>query len=446
MAQNLERPDGHLVHDRSVALHEAACGVLPGGVSSNFRLNGTPVPLTFSGGAGACLFDVDGNTYIDYAMGMGATILGHAPAVVTEAVARSLKGGQLFAGQHEGESMLAERLRGRFPSMQRIRFGQTGSEVVQAALRLARAHTGRRRIIKFEGHYHGWFDSTLVSVAPPVSDPGPEGDLQAYPGSEGQVLPDPRDITVLRWNEATVAQRYLHEHASEIAAVITEPVLCNTCVIAPEPGYLEALAASCERIGALLIFDEVITGLRLGPGGAQERLGIRPHLTVMAKALGAGFAMAALGGRADIMSLLVSGGVLHGGTFNGNTVSTSAAIATLDALSSLGSDGYAAMEARGERLMAGLSAAGERHGLPLHLQGFGSVFNTCFLRGGPVRDYPGYQRADLAMQRRFLFELQERGVRPTARGTWMLSFAHTDGDVAATLDAADRALGAMARA
>ena len=446
MAQNLERPDGQLVHDHSVALHESASGVLPGGVSSNFRLNGFPVPLTFSGGAGACLIDVDDNTYIDYAMGMGATILGHAPAAVTEAVAHSLKGGQLFAGQHESELLLAERLRRRFPSMERIRFGQTGSEVVQAALRLARAHTGRRRIVKFEGHYHGWFDSTLVSVAPPVGNPGSDGDLQPYPGSEGQVPPDARDIAVLRWNDTAVAELFFRAHASEIAAVITEPVLCNTCVIAPQPGYLQALLAATERIGALLIFDEVITGLRLGPGGAQERLGVRPHLTVMAKALGGGFPIAALGGRADVMSLLVSGGVLHGGTFNGNTVSTSAAMATLDALSSLGSDGYAAMEARGERLMSGLLEAGQRHGLPLHVQGFGSVFNTCFLRDVPVRDYPGYQRADLAMQRRFLVELQERGVRPTARGTWMLSFAHTDTDVLATLDAADRALEAMTRA
>lgn len=430
-----------LSHDRAIAQHAAASKVLPGGVSSNFRLNGTPVPLTFIRGEGPWLFDVDGNRYADYALGMGADILGHAPASVLDAVRRSLGDGQLFAGQHPGEAELARAVQGRFPSMELVRFGGSGSEMVHAALRLARAFTGRGLVVKFDGHYHGWYDDILLNTAGPWASPRTDGTVPVRPMSRGQVAPS--DLMVLPWNDADLLDRFFATHGDRVAAVITEPIGCNTCVIEPGPGYASALRDLTRTHGALLIHDEVITGLRVSPGGAQQRLGIRPDLTIIAKAFGGGFPIAALGGRADVMVQVVGGGVLHGGTFNANTTSVAAGTAVLAALDDAA---YAAIDRSGSRLMAGLVALAARHGLPLHVQGLPSVFNTAFATGGHVRDAASYGRADPATQARFLVELQERGVRPTARGTWFVSTVHDDDVIEMTLAAADGALAAMAEA
>lgn len=427
-------------HARAIRAHAAASLVLPGGVNSNFRLNGTPVPLTFVRGEGPWLIDVDGNRYADYALGMGANILGHAPRPVIDAVRRSLDEGQLFAGQHPGEIVLANAVQERIPSMERIRFGGSGSEMIHAALRLARAATGRELIVKFDGHYHGWYDDILANTAGPWALAGDDGAVPVRPMSRGQVAP--AHLASLPWNDAELLRRFFSRHGSTIAAVITEPIGCNTCVIEPEPAFATALRDLTTAHGALLIHDEVITGLRVAPGGAQERLGIRPDLTVIAKAFGGGFPLAALGGRADVMDLVVGGGVLHGGTFNANTTSVAAGTAVLAALDT---EAYAAIERAGSRLMGGLVALAAHHALPLHVQGVPSVFNTAFSAEGPIRDAAGYARADAALQGRFLHELQEHGVRPTARGTWFVSTVHDDGVVDATLDAVDAALRAIGR-
>lgn len=428
-----------LSHDRAIAQHAAAAEVLPGGVSSNFRLNGTPVPLTFARGEGPWLVDVDGNRYADYALGMGANILGHAPAPVLDAVRRSLGDGQLFAGQHPGEAELARAVRARFPSMELLRFGGSGSEMVHAALRLARAATGRTLVVKFDGHYHGWYDDILANTAGPWEAPSPDGSVPVRPMSRGQI--PSTQLTVLPWNDEALLRGWFTAHGHAVAAVITEPIGCNTCVIEPDPGYASALRRVTEAHGALLICDEVITGLRVSPGGAQERIGIRPDLTIIAKAFGGGFPIAALGGRADVMAQVIGGGVLHGGTFNANTTSVAAGAAVLAALDDAA---YAAIERAGSRLMAGLVALAARHGLPLHVQGLPSVFNTAFSTGGHVRDAAGYGRADAATQARFLLELQERGVRPTARGTWFVSTVHDDEVIETTLAATDGAMAAIA--
>jgi glutamate-1-semialdehyde 2,1-aminomutase len=430
-----------LGHERAIAADRAAREVLPGGTSSNFRLNGKPVPLTFVRGEGAWLVDVDGNRYIDYALGMGANILGHAPRAVLDAVASSLSMGQLFAGQHPDEAMLARRLRERYPSMERIRFGGSGSELNHAAFRLARAFTGRQMVVKFEGQYHGWYDDLLVNGTPPWGEPGSDGTVPLRPMSAGQVAP--AAVAVLPWNDPQALDRFMAAHGPEVAAVINEPIGCNTCVIPPDPGYAELVRELTTQVGALLIYDEVITGFRVAPGGAQELLGIRPDLTVVAKALGGGFSLAAIGGRADVMEQVISGGVVHGGTFNANTTSVAAGLAVLHALDA---DAYRAMAASGERLMAALPALGARHGLPLHVQGLPGVFNTCFTTQAPIRTVNGYANADAALQARFLVALQERGVRPTARGTWFLSTVHDAAVVEATIAAVDAALGDVAAA
>lgn len=428
-----------LDHDRARALHAAASEVLPGGVSSNFRLNGTPVPLTFVHAEGPRLFDVDGNVYVDYALGMGADILGHAPAPLIAAVQASLAGGQLFAGQHPSEADLARALRARMPSLERIRFGGSGSEMIHAAFRLARGFTGRSLVVKFEGHYHGWYDDILVNTAPPWGVAGDDGSVPLRVMSTGQIAPT--NVAILPWNDASALERFLAARGDEVAAVVNEPIGCNTCVIEPVPGYAETVRAATARVGALLIYDEVITGFRAAPGGAQERLGIRPDLTVVAKAFGGGFSIAALGGRADVMGLVVTGGVLHGGTFNANTTSIAAGLAVLDALDA---DAYTRIDRAGTRLMDGLRTLGARHGLPLNVQGMPGVFNTAFTTHLPIRSAADYAQADAALQGRFLVELQERGVRPTARGTWFVSTTHDDEAIDQTLDGADGALAALA--
>jgi glutamate-1-semialdehyde 2,1-aminomutase len=428
---------------RSIDAYTEACEFLAGGVSSNFRLGAQPVPLFFERAQGSRLYDLDGNSYIDYALGMGPVILGHAPEPVLRAVAAALNGGQLFAGQHRGEIELARRLKQHVPCAELVRFGLSGSEMVQAALRVARAATGRRVVVKFEGHYHGWFDTILVSVAPPLDQAGPAEQPQPHLPSAGQSAAAAQDVAVLPWNNLEAVRRYLERHASETAAIIMEPILCNTCVILPRPGYLESLRALCDRAGVVLIFDEVITGFRVGLGGAQARLGVVPDLAVFAKALGAGFPIAALAGKRSIMELIGRGAVLHGGTFNTNTVSTAAAIAALDELARNGGQVYQQMEARGERLMHGLRELGRRTALPLHVQGLGTVFNTCFTTQSEVTDYRSYQRTDLERLRRFLRALQDHGVRVTSRGTWFLSAAHTDADIDETLAAAEKALASL---
>ncbi len=420
---------------RSQELYADATEALAGGVNSNFRLGGRPVPLFFTRGARAHLWDADGNDYVDYVLGMGPNILGHAPPAVTDAVAESLGRGVLFAGQYAEEIALARLVQRLVPCAERVRFGLSGSEMDQAAIRVARAATGRDVIVKFEGHYHGWFDTLLVSTQPPLDHAGPDDAPAKWYPSAGQSRHAADDLHVLPWNDLDALTRHLDAHAGEIAGVLMEPVLCNTCVIAPRPGYLEGVRELCDRHGIVLIFDEVITGFRLGLGGAGRRLGVTPDLAVFAKAIGGGYPIAALAGKERFMSLL-TGPVLHGGTYNGNMVSTIAALATLGELARGGDALYADMEARGGRLMAGLRDAAAAAGVPLHVQGFGVAFNTTFGAVGPIANYRDYARTDLPTQKRFVGELQDRGVRVTARGTWFLSTAHTDADVTRTLAAA----------
>jgi glutamate-1-semialdehyde 2,1-aminomutase len=419
-----------------------ACAVLAGGVNSNFRLHGQPVPLVFERGQGARLYDVDGNCYVDYALGMGPNILGHAPEPVIRAVAESLSGGQLFAGQHPAETALARRVCELVPCAELVRFGVAGSEMDQAALRLARAFTGRSKIVKFEGHYHGWFDTILVSVTPPLDLAGPFERPTPHLPSAGQSAAAVQDVVVLPWNSLDVVRSHLEAHAEETAALIMEPILCNTGVILPAPGYLEGIREMCDRYGVVLIFDEVITGFRVGLHSAQGRLGVTPDLAVFAKSLAGGFPIGAVAGRRAIMEQAADGSVLHGGSFNGHTASVAAGLATLEELSRPGV--YEQMDARGAALMMGLRQVAERGGIPLHVQGLGSVFHTAFGDGARVTDYRSYQRYfDSDQLRGFLHALQEHGVRPTSRGTWFLSTAHTDADVEETIRAAEMALASL---
>ena len=301
---------------------------LPGGVNSNFRMGISPTPLVFERAEGPYLYDVDGNRLIDYYLGMGPMILGHNPEPVLKAVTEQLKYGILYAGQSEIEFEAARLFCEIVPCAEMVRFNCAGSEVVQAALRVARAATGRSIIVKFEGHYHGWLDNVLWSIAPTPDQFGPETSPTPIPASAGQDLPAGQHTEVLPWNNLSILEARLRR--GDVAAVIMEPAMCNTSAIAPAQGYLEGVRKVCSETGTILIFDEIITGFRLAPGGAQQRLGVIPDLATFGKAIANGFPVSALAGRRDLMEQMATGGVLHGGSYNALPAAMAAVVATLN--------------------------------------------------------------------------------------------------------------------
>jgi glutamate-1-semialdehyde 2,1-aminomutase len=281
-----------------------ASKLVPGGVNSNFRLGISPTPLVVERGEGPYLFDIDGNRLIDYYLGMGPMILGHDPPAVIEAVRAQLDRGLLFAAQSEVEYEAAALVNRLVPCAERVRFNCSGSEAVQAAFRLARAATGRSTIVKFEGHYHGWFDNVVWSVSPPASEMG-DRDAPAHVPATTGLDPHAGDcLDVVVWNDLDRLAARLRK--GDVAGVIMEPIMCNTSAILPKPGYLEGVRALCSELGVVLIFDEVITGFRVAPGGAQALLGVTPDLTVFGKAIANGLPVAAIVGKAEIMDLTVT--------------------------------------------------------------------------------------------------------------------------------------------
>ncbi|MGE4252842.1 MAG: aspartate aminotransferase family protein [Parvibaculaceae bacterium] len=426
----------------SEALYREASQHLAGGVSSNFRYLGygeSPTPIFYDRAAGARLHDVDGNVFIDYAAANGPTVLGHAPKSVLDAVADALPLGQLFAGQHRLELDLARRICELVPCADMVRFASSGSEADQAAVRLARAFTGRAKIVKFEGHYHGWFDNLFASVNPALSQAGPASAPLTVGHSIGQAESALSDTIVMPWNDLDALTALLDARGGEIAAVVMEPILCNTGAIRPRAGYLEGVRELTRRHGVVLIFDEVITGFRISLGGAQGHLGVTPDLAVFAKAVAGGFPLAVLAGRRDIMELVLTKNVMHGGTYNACLPAIAAGLATLHELSRDDGAVLKAIHARGEALMRGLQALADRHGQNMQVRGFGAVFHPAFTDGGDFHDYRGYLGTDAKKRQRFNALLHEEGVRVTARGTWFMSAAHTDEDVEQTLHMADRA-------
>jgi len=421
---------GPLTFDRSAALIAENSRTIAGGVNSNFRIGMQGGPLVFTHGEGPYLFDADGNRLIDYYCGMGAMVLGHTPAGVISAVQQQVAQGILYAGQSEIEFEAARILCERIPSAERIRFGSSGSEVAQAAFRLAHAATGKRIILKFEGHYHGWFDNILWSTAPALNAAGPEDAPVLVPGSVGQDPVDAAGLDVLGWNDLARLEARLAK--GDVAGVIMEPAMCNQGAIAPAPGFLEGALAACRKHGALLIFDEVITGFRLGRSGAQGRFGVTPDLSLFAKAIANGFPVSALVGRADLLDMFVNKGVLHGGTFNAQPVTMAAMVATQKALTP---ELYEATSKRGVRLRDGIAAILKDAGLKAQVTGFEMMFHVGFGLDVPPRNYRGVAAADKAQYVRFAHALLTRGVRVLERGAWFVSSAHDEAVIDATLEA-----------
>lgn len=410
---------------------------LPGGVNSNFRMGISPTPLVFERAEGPYLYDVDGNRLIDYYLGMGPMILGHNPEPVLKAVADQLKYGILYAGQSEIEFEAARLFCEIVPCAELVRFNCAGSEVVQAALRVARAATGRSIIVKFEGHYHGWLDNVLWSIAPTPDQFGSETSPTPIPASAGQDLPAGQHTEVLPWNDLSILEARLSR--GDVAAVIMEPAMCNTSAIAPAQGYLEGVRKVCSETETVLIFDEIITGFRLAPGGAQQRLGVIPDLATFGKAIANGFPVSALAGRRDLMELMATGGVLHGGSYNALPAAMAAVVATLNELNR--PETFSLLEEQGKKLMSGIENALADAEVEAQVQGFPQIFHVALGAGIPFSNYRDSLAADKAAYVNFTTALLSHGVRALERGAWFLSTAHDD----ATIDETIAAVAAVAK-
>lgn len=425
---------------KSQQLLERAKRSIPGGISSNVRASAKPLPLYFDHAQGSKIYDVDGNEYVDYVLGQGPMILGHSNAPVLEAVSAAMRDGQLYAGQHELEIEVAETLVRLIPSAELCRFSLSGSEVVQAAMRLARAVTGRTKILRFEGHYHGWFDNVLLNVATPVDDAGPRERPRVSLASPGQVKSVLDDYVVLPWNDLVLVEELFSEMGDSIAAIMTEPVMCNTGAIPPEPGFLEGLRRICDEYGALLILDEIITGFRLGLDGAQGQFGVTPDLSTFAKAMAGGFPCSALVGKAEYMRRFGED-VNHSGTFNSNVVSMAAASAAIAELERDDGAVYGQIDEIGSALIKGIRDIADRAGVPLHVQGTPAAFHCSFTELPALNEYRDYAlHCDTERYSDFTVAMLERGVRLIGRGIWYVSAAHTHADVERTLDAVEGAL------
>ncbi len=431
------------------ALFERAKVTIPGGAGSTARLprNGwKPYPLFMAEGRGSRLRDVDGNEYIDYLLGLGPMILGHRHPQVTQAVTDAVAElGTCFGLPYELEIEAAEKVVAAVPGIDQLRFTNSGSEAVGTAVRLARATTGRRLIVRFEGHYHGWQDTVYWSnhvdpeLAGPIDHPRPV----AMGGGVPAELQD--TLVVLNWNDPESFIALMETRGHEVAAVLTEPAVFNTGCILPEPGYLELLREQTTKHGALLIFDEVITGFRFARGGAQEWFGVDADLVTYAKGIGGGFPVAAIGGTNEAMRLIADGTYSHSGTYNANVVQCAAVSATMDVLAEPGL--YERQRALGNRLARGLEGIATAKGIDAYVEGIGTVFQLWFA-DRPIRnwrDAAAHAREDIFT--RWYEEMIVRGVlfHPLQFENLFVSLVHTDEDIDATLNAAEDALSVVAR-
>jgi glutamate-1-semialdehyde 2,1-aminomutase len=437
---------------RSRALFERASRTIPGGAGSSARtvkFGWAPYPPFVTHGTGSRLWDVDGNEYVDYLLGLGPMILGHRHPVVTQAVTDAVSSyGTCFGLPYELEVEAAEKVVDAVPGIEMVRFTNSGSEAVGTAVRLARAFTGRRLVVRFEGHYHGWQDTVYWSNHPDPADAGPSDALgQHRPVAAGPGVPAElaETLVVLTWNDPEAISTLMAERGHEVAAVITEAAVFNTGCILPEPGYLELLRTLTREHGSLLIFDEVITGFRFCRGGAQEWFGVTPDLTTLAKGLGGGFPVAAVGGSTEVMGMIAQGRYSHSGTYNANVVQCAAVAATMDVLATPGL--YERQRAVGDRLADGLRKLAGEAGIPATVDGLGTVFQLWFSRE-PIRNWrDAQQHADEAMFTRWWQEMFTRGVlfHPLQFENLFVSLVHTDADVDRTLAAAAESFDVLSR-
>jgi len=430
---------------RSQQLFQRAQQSLVEGVNSPSR--GEAVyssgPIFVERGSGSHLWDADGNQYVDFMMSFGALIHGHAHPKLVSVVSEAMAEGSHFAAATTAEVEAAERFRRMVPSSEVVRFTNTGSEATMLALRLARAYTGRTKFLKFEGHYHGWYDPFLLNAhGHPPEQLGLVENPCRIPDSQGIPSATFDDVVLAPWNNIAILERIMQTHGRELAAVITEPIMANMGCIPPREGYLQKLRDLTRNYGALLILDEVVTGFRYAAGGCQEYYGIQPDLSTFGKALGAGFPVGAVAGPRSILDRMrwSENMVLHYGTFNGHRLTMKVVAANLNLLAR--DDTYRNLHAMGDAAIHGLREVLRRRKVKAIVQGFGPMFQIYFTERDAIHDYRNYcAYVDTARYSRFVHNLLERGIYMTPSNGlhWIISTAHTEADVVALVEAADQA-------
>lgn len=423
------------VHDfpQSVRLHEAAEKVLATGVSSGMRRRATPIPLYFDRGDGPYFYDVDGRRLLDYTLGWGPLIVGSNHPQLNAAIIEQLGRSYTFGAQHRLEVQVATLMTQVVPGLEQVIFSNTGSEAVQAAIRIARAYTGRDLILKFEGHYHGWMNNVLVSYHPTQGVP-----TDTQPSCGGQPAQEYAQTIVLPWNDTLALEATLATYGDRIACVITEPLLANSGCCEPYPGFLESVVGLCRQHGVVSIFDEVITGFRLALGGAREFYNVIPDLSVYGKALAGGFSLSAVGGRAAIFDALRDGRTFHAGTYNGNSICLAAAKATLEILREPGT--FAAMNDHGNSLRTSLVAAAQRCDEPMIVSGAGTVFSMHFGATQSPRNYRETLLSSSQKYQRFQLAMLDQGLYLLPDGRWYVGASHDDEALAFATNAIDAAM------
>ncbi len=413
--------DNYLNFDKSKNYIKESSLHLAGGVNSSFRTGMKPNALGFVSGEGAYLLDMDGNKLIDYYLGMGPMILGYNPSSIKKAIQKGIEEGIFFGAQSKYELIAAKMINKLLPSSELVRFCTSGSEAVQASLRLARAATRKNIVIKFEGHYHGWFDNVLWSNKPNLQDAGRREKPNLVAWTDGQDSHSGDSIVVLPWNDIKILEKRLSK--GDVAAVIMEPAMCNSGGIAPVNGYLQKAKKSCKKNGSLLIFDETITGFRFAPGGAQEFYSILPDITILAKAIANGFPVAAITGSRKLMSLLTIGKVVHGGTYNSQFLSMIATVKTLEYYSR--NNFHNDLNEKTVFLREGLEKVFFDEKITSVLSSFpGFIFCGFGIKNQP-QEYRDLLNLNTEMYISFCFEMIKRGVRTLERGAWFISIEHS---------------------
>ena len=420
--------------ENSKKLYEEAKKMVPGGVSSSIRQTEWPVPLFFESAKGSKMFDVDGNEYIDYVMGMGPNIFGHSPEFITNSVFKDMQDGFCLTGQTRKENELSEFISKTLPFKRKFRYASSGTEIVQIALRLARSYTNKNKFLKFEGHYHGWMDSVLYNSHPNVSSE--ESIYEPVPESGGISKGTADEVVIAPWNDVESLEIILRDQSEDISAIITEPILWNSNVILPNRGYLQELRNLCDKYNVLLIFDEVGTGFRVALGGAQEIYNVEPDLSTYAKSMAGGFPIAMLAGKSEIMDYMANGKVVHGGSFNTNVMSVSASHATLNYLLN-NLNFYKSLNENGDVLIEGLKDVAKKHNIDILIQGLGSVFYLSFTNLKSIKNYREHaNNVDQEKYKEFSKLMLLNGIRLSQNGRWHMSSAHSTNDIDKTIKSA----------
>lgn len=415
-------------YEKSAQLLERAKRVLAGGVSSEFRKYNHPHALFYTHGKGSRVYDVDGNEYLDFTLSQGPLILGHSHPEVLKAINEYSAEGQLFAGQHIRELELAEKISSLSPSAELMRFCLDGSEAVHTAFRVARAKTGKSKFLRFEGHYHGWLDNVCWGIsAPSVDALGSREEPDVYPWTAGLPERVQEEFIIIPWNDAELLKETVKKHHHELAAIITEPVMCNNGCIMPADGFLQTIRELCSEYNMAFILDEVITGFRLSLGGAQQYFNIQPDMFIFAKAIASGYPFSAICGKREWMQLIADAKVIHAGTMNSGNAIVAAALATIQVLER--EQPYERMFELGNKFINGLRAIAAETGHQMLVQGPGPMFNISFTSLAQIKDYRDTLTVDKAKLGRFIAAMHNEGIRIIGRGLCYISAAHTEADI-----------------